>query len=143
MSKIPGSDIFAQLDDETRGVGEESMSIRETERQLLEHYQEPLSRQWNQPQQRFLSLKKRWIQETEMLSSTTEICTNVNYQQIIGMGEIALPFIFADLSNELQHWFWALRCITGVDPIPEDTRGNLDEMRKIWLKWGRNEGFCG
>lgn len=39
------------------------------------------------------------------------------YQQIIGMGEKALPLILRDLRDRpTGHWFWALNAITGEEP---------------------------
>lgn len=62
------------------------------------------------------------------------------YQQIIGMGPTAVPLLLAELEREPHHWFWALRSITGVDPVPESARGNLELMRDAWLQWGHAHG---
>jgi len=48
----------------------------------------------------FRGLLHRWQQETMFLSSTTAIVMCDPYQQIIGMGTAALPFIFAQLRAE-------------------------------------------
>lgn len=58
------------------------------------------------------------------------------YQQIIGMGPDALPLILRDLADEPAPWFWALRAITGEDPVPEAERGDVDRMVEAWLSWG-------
>ena len=54
---------------------------------------------------------------TAMFSSITEIAMHPAYQQIIGMGSIAIPFIMRELENRPAHWFWALKSITGEDPV--------------------------
>jgi len=63
------------------------------------------------------------------------------YQQIIGLGPPALPLILAELDRELDHWFWALKAISGEDPVPIESRGNMREMANAWLKWGREKGY--
>ena len=51
----------------------------------------------------------------------------------------AVPLILAELRRELDHWFWALRAITGEDPVPAERRGNMKEMVEIWLEWVDNK----
>ncbi|MGO9273516.1 MAG: hypothetical protein ACLQOO_25315 [Terriglobia bacterium] len=52
-----------------------------------------------------------------------------------------VPLILAELRRELDHWFWALKAITGEDPVPAVRRGNMKEMAEIWLEWGRQRGY--
>ena len=63
------------------------------------------------------------------------------YQAIIRMGKPAIPFILDELRREPDHWFVALKQITGEDPIPEEARGNMRGMADAWLKWGDDHGF--
>jgi hypothetical protein len=63
------------------------------------------------------------------------------YQQIIGMGEEAIPFILQELQKKTAHWFWALKSITGEDPVPSNQRGRMDQMRDAWLRWGNKQGY--
>jgi hypothetical protein len=92
---------------------------------------------------RFASLKDRWLKETEHLSSITQIVLNPAYQQIIGMGPAALPLIFAELAERPHHWFWALNAITGENPVPAESVGDLDAMREAWFQWARKRGHLG
>jgi len=87
------------------------------------------------PVERFRELTKAWRNEVRFLSDTNEICSHPAYQEIIGMGALALPLIFAEMEREPDHWFWALKAITGQDPVPEEQRGNLELMTKAWLNW--------
>jgi hypothetical protein len=86
----------------------------------------------------FKRLADQWHSECLLSSSVTEICTNMAYQQIIGMGAEALPFIFRELQKEPDHWFWALQAITGENPVPKNAAGNLKAMASAWLEWGRH-----
>jgi len=42
-------------------------------------------------------LARQWQEATLLTSSITDMATHSAYQQIIGMGEAALPWIFAEL----------------------------------------------
>ena len=93
------------------------------------------------PFTKFLELKKQWEEETAILSSITEISMHPAYQQIIGMGQTVVPYILSELAKKPGHWFWALKSITGEDPVQEDQRGNLKKMTKLWLKWAKEKGY--
>lgn len=90
---------------------------------------------------RFRMLANSWRSDVEHLSSTTEIALHPAYQQIIGMGKVAVPFILEELERRPGHWFWALKAITGVDPVAPDQRGRRTEMARAWLQWGREQGL--
>jgi hypothetical protein len=87
------------------------------------------------PAERFQKLAGSWKSAVQFLSDTNDICTHPAYQEIIGMGPVALPYIFAELKREPGQWFWALKAITGEDPVPGQHLGNLDLMAKDWLAW--------
>ena len=92
-------------------------------------------------QARFSRLEAAWRQETQFCSTLLEIVTNPNYQQIIGMGRCAVPYILAELAREPGHWFWALKAITTEDPVADTDRGNLERMTQTWLIWGARNGY--
>jgi hypothetical protein len=90
----------------------------------------------------FKNLADRWKHETRLLSNITKKCININYQEIIGMGRAAVPFILADLRvNGPNDWFWALTAITGENPITETISGNMKGMTEAWLLWGAQAGY--
>jgi len=93
-------------------------------------------------QKEFNELAKQWRSERGAVSSTTALSMHPAYQLIIGMGERVLPFIFADLQKQLDHWFWALRAITHADPVSPENRGNMEAMATAWLNWGREKGYA-
>jgi hypothetical protein len=92
-------------------------------------------------QKRFDRLADQWRKETAFDSSLTDMSMHPAYQQIIGMGRAAIPLILRDLSKEPDHWFWALKAITGDDPVPSDHYGNITQMALDWLQWGARNGF--
>lgn len=89
----------------------------------------------------FERLASVWRSERRATSSSTALAMHPAYQRIIGMGERVLPFIFADLQQEEDHWFWALMAISDENPVSPQNRGNLHEMTKEWLDWGRKKGY--
>ncbi len=86
---------------------------------------------------RFAVLAARWREETRALSSVSQIAMHPAYQEIIGMGGEVVPFILEEVAREPNHWFWALRAITGEDPILPTQRGRVGEMAAAWVAWGR------
>ncbi|MBN4005478.1 MAG: hypothetical protein HWQ58_28340 [Nostoc sp. LPT] len=89
----------------------------------------------------FIKLANQWRSETKHLSLMSDMILHTAYQQIIGMGTDAVPLILEELSREPEHWFWALRSITGANPIKPEDRGRLKKMAEAWLDWGRQHGY--
>ncbi len=87
-------------------------------------------------EQKFDALAERWREERGPTSSATRMAMTPSYQQIIGMGEDAVPLILGELMRKPDHWFWALKAITGEDPVSPQSRGNLKEMAFAWVLWG-------
>jgi hypothetical protein len=85
----------------------------------------------------FTYLRDQWKARSKTSSSVNDMVLHPAYQRIIGMGVEALPFILRELEREPDHWFWALRSITGQDPVPPESRGRLKEMTRCWLEWGK------
>jgi len=90
--------------------------------------------------EQFRELSARWREETEHLSST-DVFTHPDYQRIIGLGTRAVPLLLRDLSATGAHWFWALRAITGENPVRAEDAGNVRKMREAWLAWGEARGM--
>lgn len=90
---------------------------------------------------RFNRLVQQWREETAFSSSLLEMATHPAYQQIVGMGRVAIPFILRELSRQTDHWFWALKAITAEDPVSSEARGDLAKMAQAWLVWGARNGY--
>ncbi len=122
-------------------VGSEPLRyVNDKLREAAAHYYEfAISRQ--RPAERFRQLADWWQEDVSHLSSPTEIAIHPAYQQIIGMGIQAIPFLLKNLEQRPDHWFWALKAITGEDPVPLEQKGRVDQMAKAWLRWGAEHGF--
>lgn len=90
---------------------------------------------------RFEALARRWRAETRFESSSTKLFLHPAYQQIIGMGAAVVPLLFESLARAPEHWSWALKAITGADPVPAEARGNVKQMAAAWLEWARRAGL--
>ncbi len=89
----------------------------------------------------FQTAARRWKAATAGLSSISAKTAHPDFQAIIRMGLPALRLILRDLEKQTAHWFPALKVISGLDPVPPEHRGNVLEMRRAWLEWGRREGL--
>ena len=89
----------------------------------------------------FYDLAGEWKAATAFMSSATDIAMHPAYQKIIGMGREAVPLILQELQQNTDHWFWALKSIVGIDPVPSKDKGNIGKMRDAWIAWGLENGL--
>jgi hypothetical protein len=91
-------------------------------------------------EERFRLLADEWRRGVGPLSSASKIVQHPAYQAIIALGPDVVPFILRELEREPDHWFAALRAITGADPVTPEDRGRMDRMAAAWIRWGREHG---
>ena len=96
-----------------------------TARWQADDFYVPASRQPEALDQRFTRLAAQWRSETALFSSVTEMAMHPAYQAIIGLGPEVVPLLIRDLAGQPSHWFWALKAITGIDPVAPADRGNV------------------
>jgi hypothetical protein len=90
----------------------------------------------------FLRLAEAWRTECGTSSNMVKIHLQPSYQRIIGLGPEVLPFIFAEMKCRPDFWFWALRAITGENPVPAEHAGDLQRMTQDWLDWAEKKGYA-
>jgi hypothetical protein len=134
------NDVPDWLGEETAAVGEESAAVSRAFEIFLNEYFIPVYRE-STPYIRFHRLKEKWEAETAFLSSVSNIVMHPTYQQIIGMGPMAIPLILREVSIKQGQWFWALKSITNEDPVKPEQRGIVAEMSRAWLQWGKERGY--
>lgn len=83
----------------------------------------------------FDELKAEWKADTAMFSSASKRAKHSAYRKIIEMGMAVVPFIIADLREGPEHWFIALREITGANPVKSGHRGAVGLMAGDWVRW--------
>lgn len=89
----------------------------------------------------FMELVEEWHRETGMMSLVSKMVMHPAYQRIIGMGQPVIPLILRELEREPDHWFWALRAITGANPVKPEQQGRLKQMAQAWIQWGKEHGY--
>lgn len=91
------------------------------------------------PAERFARDAAQWKQDSECMSSITDMVLLDSYQRIIGLGPAAVPLIIEDLTAGLadaagpDHWFWALAAIVGEDHGHGAT--TVTEAAQNWVAW--------
>jgi hypothetical protein len=88
---------------------------------------------------RFNILVEHWKSGRNPISSVKAMSQHPAYQEIISMGSRVVPLIIQELEKNPDLWFVALHAITGVNPVPEKSRGKLMEMAQAWIDWWRKE----
>ncbi len=92
-------------------------------------------------EQRFARLAAQWHKETWHLSSATRMAEHPAYQEIISLGEAVVPLLLRELAREPDHWFSALKAITGATRglgRPWSHRqdgGRLARLGEVALNW--------
>ena len=89
----------------------------------------------------FKELVREWKKEHHRGADVLEMVMHPAYQHIIGMGPSVIPFLLRELEQQPEHWFWALYAITGENPIPSESEGNISKMAEAWLEWGKQQGY--
>jgi len=90
---------------------------------------------------RFRKLVATWKNDRPATSSSVKSLTlHPAYQEIIEMGDDALPLILEELQERPDHWFVALRTITGENPIRREHQGKMTLMAKDWIEWAVTKG---
>lgn len=108
---------------------------------LRGYYAFPVSSIRDRRRERFGRLSRQWLEETQWLSSTTEIAMHPAYQAIIGIGPEGLPMILKELRDNSGYWYWALKAISNEDPVPPIDRGAINKMKSAWLRWAEQKGI--
>ena len=123
------------------GLSPQSIQLQRQLSNLALDFALPASSARASRRERFVQLAQQWRNDTQWLSSTTDIAMHPAYQAIIGMGKEALPLILEDLRKNSGHWYWALKSISNEDPVPPRDRGAVKKMKEVWLRWGKTKGI--
>lgn len=91
--------------------------------------------------QKFIILAEQWSAERGPHSLVRDLVNHPAYHDVITLGTDVIPFILERLDTQLEDWFPALVAITGVDPVPPQSAGKLEEMAHAWQQWGRENGY--
>ena len=87
----------------------------------------------------FRELVRESREDTRYLSSTTQMVAHPAYRKIVQLGPAVVPLLLEELRREPDHWFAALREITGENPVAPEDRGKVEAMAEAWVRWGEHE----
>lgn len=94
-----------------------------------------------QIEKKFIALRDEWKTKRGHHSETLKLVMHPAYQQIIGLGPDVIPLLLRELATTPDRWYWALRALTGEDPVSPEHRGDSAAMVRAWLEWGKQKGF--
>jgi hypothetical protein len=83
----------------------------------------------------FNGLVKKWLEETFLISSTSQLLDHPAYRKIISLGRPAAYLVLRELQNDSGRWFHALKYMTGEDASEGLT--DYKPAKDAWLEWGR------
>ena len=89
----------------------------------------------------FERLADEWENDTILLSFSSQAAEHSAHQEIVSMGESAVPLILERIQTHGGHWFHTLREITNVNPVQPGDRGRVEVMKVSWLEWGERNGY--
>ena len=97
----------------------------------------------------FTELADRLEMQAEYFSFISQQADHLAHQQIVEMGEEAVPLILRRIEKQGSLWYRALETITGL-PSPSgitmlEAEGgytvDVKEVNAAWLQWGREQGY--
>ena len=91
--------------------------------------------------ERFRELADQWERDTVLLSSSTQATRHPAYQEVLRMGQPAIPLILQRMQTHSGHWLLALHDIADADPVDPADYGKIDAMMAAWLEWGERNGY--
>ena len=92
-------------------------------------------------ERRFHELVSEWRADVAPLSSSAARARHPAYRAIIALGPRVVQLLLRELQQRPNHWFAALRSLTGADPVPASDRGRIGAMTEAWVAWGKEHGY--
>ena len=87
----------------------------------------------------FYRALRQWVSETIFESNLDVILSHPSFRTIVAMGQRAVPLIVDELKRRPSLIAYALEAITGEQPYPANTRGNIRAMSDHWVLWSERE----
>lgn len=84
----------------------------------------------------------RWRRAASVVSSPSQLQQLPEYQELIAMGKVLIPYILVELQQGgIEAWHLLLINITNENPVPQETTNDLEKVRQCWLDWGISRGY--
>ena len=91
--------------------------------------------------ERFRQLAAQWKEQSRHMSNVAQMAMLKPYQQIIGMGEAAVPLLLEELRARPGPVVLGLEAITQENPVPPEAAGKVRAMAEEWVAWGKRQGY--
>ncbi len=92
-------------------------------------------------EERFRNLVAEWKAARGYEASINKWARLPAYREIIALGKEVIPLLLRELEHTPDHWFWALKELTGANPVTPESRGDVMEMARCWVRWGKEQGY--
>ena len=92
-------------------------------------------------QREFQRLSEEWKSSRGPATTVAAMVKHPAYLEIVQLGEPAIPLLLKELEQQPDHWFAALRAMTGANPVRDEDRGDVTRMAESWIEWGRANGY--
>jgi hypothetical protein len=122
-------------------AGLATVRLRQHDFYLVPQTETASLRQSSFVEEEFSKHEKKWKRETQFFSSPADIYLHPSYARIIGMGMPAVSLILRGMRDENADWFYALRAITGANPVTAEMAGDIVKMSDAWMRWGERQGL--
>lgn len=84
----------------------------------------------------FITLTKKWRQDTCFLSSSTQIMKHPAVQELVAAGDATVPWIIEQYREDISlSWSDLLHQITGVLPFGRKDQGYTKKIQQAWMGW--------
>lgn len=90
---------------------------------------------------RFEELADRWEDETGHFSSPLRKTKHPCFADMLQIGGNIIPWVMKRLRARTVFWYLILERI-GSDPPRIDAAGDMNKLRRLWLEWGRKNGYA-
>ncbi|MHB8634784.1 MAG: hypothetical protein ACYDBQ_12625 [Thermoplasmatota archaeon] len=91
--------------------------------------------------QRFNEAADAWERNTAHVSAGETLVEHPQFQKLLALGSAAVPLALRRLDAGNPLWCLLLERLTGEDPVPEASYGNMAAIREAWLDWARTNGI--
>ena len=88
---------------------------------------------------RFRHLFDVWKRETCFYSFPHQIHGHWAYEQILSLGEPAIPYLLGEIQRGRRGLGAALRAISGESPV-RGSQPTTEELATAWMAWGEAKG---
>lgn len=82
---------------------------------------------------KFYNYYNSWMEQTQFLSSVSDIIRHQDFQSIIAMGQKAVPYIIEEIKIKPSTLVWALNIIF-QRKITDNPKATIDDACRLWVK---------